>query len=93
MDEKPLDKLSRVTGLSPKTMHDIFQKVKANQALLKSCVLHEFTIEERKIGNLVRDWKCAKCGGVVESSHKRWYELGLIHAKYENKNNSAAHKG
>lgn len=61
---------------------EIFREVKANHAKLNACPgPHEFTIEYRKIGPMVRDWECAKCHGHVENLYKMWYERGLAHGR------------
>lgn len=74
-----LDALSKATGFTNAQIDEIAKDVKANMDKLESCDRHEFTIPHRKIGELVRDWRCTKCGGHVESSYKRWYERGLKH--------------
>ncbi len=67
---------------------EIYRNVKANQALLEACPRHDFSIPiNRRTGEPMEKhdrifckWKCAKCGGIVEGDHKRWYERGLNHA-------------
>lgn len=77
--ERPFDTVSRVTGIKRKDIEEIFKQVKANQAVLDTCKGHDFSVPHRKIGQIVTDWKCSKCGGTVERQCKRWYELGLRH--------------
>jgi hypothetical protein len=74
-------------------MRNIFEEVKANQALLKSCVKpHDFSICLERHTKVVLEnptptqrfgakWKCSKCGGVVDSLHKINYDAGLKDAK------------
>jgi hypothetical protein len=81
MSENAIDTLSRATGLSKGTMEEIWLQVKANHKKLESCSGHDFSLPERKTRQLVMTWRCSRCGGIVESSAKRWYELGLKHGK------------
>lgn len=74
------DKITRVTGLKPQVVDEIFEEVKANQKKLEGCPRHDFSIEHKRMGSFVRQWRCSKCGGWVEAQSKRWYELGIKHA-------------
>jgi hypothetical protein len=74
------DALAAVSGLKPKVVDEIWEKVKANGKALDSCAgPHDFVAidPEKKIG--VR-YRCAKCGGETESSQALWYALGLKHS-------------
>jgi hypothetical protein len=81
-DPKPpstLRQVSDLIGLQPGVMSKIWEEVKANHAKLEQCKGHDFSRPYKQRGELVTDWMCSKCGGHVDTSHKRWYELGLKH--------------
>lgn len=76
------EKITEITGLSRHYQDEIFQLVKNNHRRLDSCPgPHDFSIVERQTGQLIRSWKCSKCGGVVEEIFKRWYTIGLEHGR------------
>ena len=69
-------------ALSKEEVQKIFGEVRANRALLDACAApHTFLPHEKYVGGLVRSFKCSKCGGIVETLHKHWYEMGLKHGK------------
>ena len=74
-----LDVLSKVSGISKKTMKEIWASVKANQKLLNSCFLHEF--ESHSDPSMSRRFKCKNCNGVIGTVEKNWYEKGIEHGK------------
>lgn len=70
--------LSQVSGIPEREINEIWEQVKANHARLDSCAgPHDFSIEGRKQGQLVRDWQCSKCGGTLDSVNVQWYRKGL----------------
>lgn len=77
--ESAVDAISKFTGLSKPVMDEIWQKVKANLALLATCKGHDFSLPFEKRGQMVVKWKCSKCGGTVDTFAKKWYEQGLKH--------------
>jgi hypothetical protein len=69
-------------GLTKDDFKRIYEDVKVNRALLDACAgPHDFEQHESFSGGMVRSYKCSKCGGVVESLHKFWYERGLEHGR------------
>lgn len=73
-----IEKIEDLTGLKRGEMDKIWQEVKANSAKLESCSLpHEFSVEYRRTGKLVRDWECSKCHGHVDIHAKKWYMQGI----------------
>jgi hypothetical protein len=80
LDGGVVEAISSATGLSKEVMDDVWEQVKKNQALLKACGGHDFSIVHEQRGLLRTKWRCSKCGGVVDLHSKHWYELGLAHA-------------
>lgn len=82
-NEKPektynaLEVLGEVSGVGTDEAKRIFDEVKANLALLDGCPRHVFEPNKRQ-GKLVRDYKCKRCGGVLDSINVRWYNRGLV---------------
>lgn len=76
-DESAIDRISAITGLSRRTMQEIFEQVKANQKLLDECKGHDFSKPWEKRGEMIVKWQCTKCLGLVDPYAKRWYERGL----------------
>jgi hypothetical protein len=65
--------------MTPEQSRAIWDRAVANRKVLDECqVPHDFVdvTPERNIG---KDYRCSKCGGVVESLHRYWYEQGLKH--------------
>jgi len=63
----------------------IMAEVRENIRKLDSCKLHDFSIDltpGRPI-SMGMKWKCSKCGGEVDCTKKKWYELGLTHMATE----------
>jgi len=72
-----------VVGIDHKA---ILTEVRANLAKLDSCQRHEFVgLREGAIrckdGFAFRDYRCANCGGKVDSHAERWYRRGIEHGK------------
>lgn len=60
----------------------ILAEVRANMAKLEGCAgPHDFSVPLRKIGSLIAEWSCAKCGGHIPNIEKIWYERGLAHGQ------------
>jgi hypothetical protein len=59
---------------------EVLAEVRANLAILESCPgPHDF--QEIKDGKVFfAKWRCATCGGVVDSAAAAWYTRGLAHA-------------
>jgi hypothetical protein len=58
----------------------ILEQVKANQAKLNSCELHDF-VSRDVVPNLKTKYVCAKCAGEVDASRMTWYQKGLEHGR------------
>lgn len=79
-DEKPIDTLSRVSGIPKPEMLAIWEQVKANHAKLEACVgPHDFI----SLIDKPRYYICTKCGGELESINVQWYRDGLDHGRME----------
>lgn len=72
-----LDTLSRLTGIQRTEMDKIVVEVKANQAKLVACRRHAFVVIGEPRYNA--RYRCANCGGEVDSSARFWYEEGRKH--------------
>ncbi len=59
----------------------IFEEVKANHEKLKSCTLHDFSIDLDPDKKINKRWECVNCHGNVGNTEKLWYEDGLKHAQ------------
>lgn len=61
----------------------IWEEVKANHAKLDGCPgPHDFQPCESIRGTAVpRRYRCAICGGEVDTINRRWYQRGLDHAR------------
>lgn len=58
----------------------IFADPQANLAALNGCDgPHEFVSTEP--GRIGCNWRCTKCGGVVNAIDRHWYERGLAHGR------------
>ena len=86
LKKKGLARLSEASGISIKTMKEIWTEVKKNQALLNSCSFHEF--EFHPDPNMSRRFLCKNCKGVVDAVRKSWYEKGLAHNSELHQNSS-----
>lgn len=74
-----IDEFSKITGLKKETINEVWEEVKANHAKLDACKgPHTFEPIDstKKIGCRYR---CALCGGEVDSINKSWYAKGLEH--------------
>lgn len=58
------------------TLKDAIKKAQANSKLLRDCDRpHSFVPEDSD--SIVSDYRCTKCGGVVNKIHALWYDRGL----------------
>lgn len=76
-----LEVISDISGVGKKEVNSIFEKVKQNHRKLDNCKTpHEFEPHERIGGEeskIYRNYKCKKCGGILDSINVSWYERGL----------------
>ena len=61
----------------------IWNRVRENSKKLEGCTRHDFSIDNTPEKPLLKKFKCTNCGGEVDSQYKKWYELGIEHAKKE----------
>ena len=67
--------LSSLTGLPRAEVESLAAQVKANHARLNDCAWHEFhPIAGRD--RLRKRYRCARCGGEVDSHAYYWHEQG-----------------
>lgn len=72
--------IEKFTGISKDEQMKIMEAIRHNNQLLESCERHDFSEEiPHPMGGLRTKWKCTRCGGTVDYSEKKWYELGLTH--------------
>lgn len=58
----------------------IVEKAKTNIQNLEGCEgPHTFYPNVRTPSGLVTDFICPKCGGVIDTRYRYWYEQGLKH--------------
>lgn len=72
--------IEKLTGVNKSEQIRIMEQVKQNHKLLNSCNLHDFSIDTTPDRTFGKKFKCSNCGGVVDATEKRWYELGLTHS-------------
>ncbi len=76
------DALSKVSGLPRPEVQAIFEKVKANHRLLDACAgPHDFSLVDPAAPPFKREYRCARCGGVVDHTRYAWYAKGLEHGR------------
>ncbi|QGF21774.1 putative sigma-factor [Bacillus phage vB_BcM_Sam46] len=63
------------------SMQNIWEQVKENDAKLRKCQQHDFSIDLEPGSTWNKKWKCTKCGGHVQNQAKYWYEMGVTHEK------------
>ena len=76
--------LSRISGLSKEEVLASFERAKANAAALAACAgPHVFVLlpPENAKQKVFARYRCATCGGEVESRELAWYERGLAHGR------------
>lgn len=71
-----LDRLAGFSGQSREALLGIWESVKANQARLDACPLHDFGELQNKLG---ARYTCRNCGGHTDASAVSWYQAGLAH--------------
>lgn len=67
--------MADLTGLSRKTIQEIAEEAKANQARLASCPYHDFSpiLPRRTLG---QKYRCIECGGEVDAHAYHWFQEG-----------------
>lgn len=76
---KGIDLLSRISGIPKHEVRQIARQVMENREKLSSCSKHRFELIHIPENKISRRYKCLYCDGVVDSTNKIWYELGLEH--------------
>ncbi len=76
-----LEVLGAVSGLGTDEARKIFEQVKTNHARLEGCAGPHVFVEHRHVGKLVREYRCALCGGTLDSINVGWYRRGLEHGQ------------
>lgn len=72
--------LSKATGLDKTVVEKIWGEVKVNHELLRGCAgPHKFV--ETAGAKLRGKYRCASCGGTVDTVAFRWYTDGLKHGR------------
>lgn len=54
----------------------LWEKVKANRAVLEACAEHDFVDDDKDI---LAPSVCSKCKGTTQRVHAHWYKEGLKH--------------
>ena len=76
------DALSKTSGISKDRIKEIWEEVKANQKLMEGCEgPHDFFAMSTTGGMMRTQFRCVKCGGVVNGAYRRAYEEGLAHGR------------
>lgn len=73
--------LSNLSGLPIKEVHELAAEARANVALLRGCVRHDFSIPIEPIQPLRTKWRCSACSGVVDSHARHWFNVGMAQAQ------------
>lgn len=71
--------LALAAGIPVTEARVLMDQAKANADRLAACARHDFSIP---LGNqpLRMKWQCSACGGVVDSSAKHWFIVGMAQA-------------
>jgi hypothetical protein len=59
----------------------LWEWARSNGARLDACKLHDFSEDLSPAKILGKRWRCRACGGEVDATAKRWYELGRAHVR------------
>jgi hypothetical protein len=70
--------LSQMTGVSESKVAEIARIARENVQRLASCSIHAFE-PVGPVAPLRTRYRCAACGGEVDSSAYRWYQQGRAH--------------
>lgn len=73
--------MEKITGIPEERQIEIFEQVRQNRETLKSCDFHDFSIDLEPKSIFKKKFKCTRCGGIVDSNEKDWYECGLKHGR------------
>ena len=88
MDKDSLQELCDFADEDPDTINEIFKQVKRNHKKLDECVgPHDFKPLIEDGDKLIRDYRCTRCGGVIDAINKIWYDRGRIHGLEDGLNN------
>jgi len=79
-----IEEILEFADVEPETVDQIWRDVKANQAKLRSCRgPHDFQPIPVEGKQLIRDYRCSRCGGKTSATNKIWYNEGLEHGRKE----------
>lgn len=81
-----LKTLEKLTGITESEQKKIMKEIKENHTKLNSCSYHNFIIEIPGRSSFDMKYRCTNCDGVVSSSEKKWYELGMLHERRKHEN-------
>lgn len=70
--------LGKLSGLSADDIKNIAAQVKINHEALTACAGHAFAVIDST--KLMPRYRCANCGGEVDSHAAHWYQRGREHA-------------
>jgi hypothetical protein len=78
-------------SLTRRDIKEIFAEVKANNALLDTCIgPHEFElIGPQKI--LSNKFRCKHCNGILRGELVHWYNRGVTHADFRSATTKPKH--
>jgi len=71
--------LSKMSGLTQTQVKQIAESVAENYNVLRTCNLHNFSIDLSPEKQLGKTYRCQNCGGEVDGVKRLWYEIGLRH--------------
>jgi hypothetical protein len=82
LDKENLDAICNMMRTDKETLDEIWKQVKINHKKLDNCDgPHEFEPMQHKDGELVRRYRCKKCGGEIDAIHHIWYKRGFEHGQ------------
>lgn len=74
-----VDTIADASGIQRHELLEIWERVKANQAVLNACRRHDFVeIPSDKVFHV--KYRCRTCGGEADRHAVIWYRQGLAHA-------------
>lgn len=74
--------MSDLTRLSRESVQEIWDKAKANHALLEACSMHRFEPLPPARPLKLR-YRCSACQGEIGATEKSWYDKGRAHGLLE----------
>jgi ribosomal protein L44E len=60
---------------------ELMRDIKDNHKKIDSCSKHDFSIDATPDKKFSKMYRCNNCGGEVQATTKRWYEIILEHGK------------